>query len=116
LRRHTPFVQERILEDVAALVRAPHRFDAIFATSDLMALTAITALRRLGKRVPEDVRVVGYDDIPVAQFFHPALSTVRQPMAEAGEQLVDALLAQLAGEPPRSRILETTLVVRESSV
>lgn len=115
LRRHTPFVQERILEDVTALVRGSHRFDAIFATSDLMALTAITALRRLERRVPEDVRVVGYDDIPVAQFFHPALSTVRQPMAEAGEQLVDALLAQLAGDPAKSRVLETTLVVRESS-
>jgi len=61
------------------------------------------------------VLVVGYDDIPLASFFHPALSTVRQPIENAGEQLVESLLEQLAGRPPVSRQLVTELVVRESS-
>jgi DNA-binding LacI/PurR family transcriptional regulator len=116
LVRQTPFLQERIVADVEDLVAQSTRFDAIFATSDLMAMTAISALRRLGRRVPEDVLVVGYDDIQLAGFFHPALSTVRQPIGSAGEQLVDALLGQLEGARPAPRLLETELVVRESSV
>lgn len=116
LCRNTPFVQARIVADIEGLVNSGARFDAIFATSDLMAMTAIGALRRLGRRVPEDVLVVGYDDIQLAAFFHPALSTVRQPIESAGEQLVESLLEQLAGHVPASRQLETELVVRESSV
>ncbi|MEP6501948.1 MAG: LacI family DNA-binding transcriptional regulator [Betaproteobacteria bacterium] len=116
LLRNTPFVHESIVADVEALVRADARFDALFAASDLMAMTAISTLRRLGLRVPEDVLVIGYDDIQLAGFFHPALSTIRQPIAIAGEQLVESLLDQIAGDPARSRLLRTDLVVRESSV
>jgi DNA-binding LacI/PurR family transcriptional regulator len=115
LRRDTPFVQASIVADVEDLVTSGTRFDAVFAASDLMAMTAISTLRRLGKRVPEDIVVVGYDDIQLASFFHPALSTVRQPIASAGEVLVESLLAQLAGHAPECRQLVTELVVRESS-
>ncbi|HEX7688954.1 MAG TPA: LacI family DNA-binding transcriptional regulator [Burkholderiaceae bacterium] len=115
LRRATPFVQSRIVADVEDLVTNGHRFDALFAASDLMALTAVGTLQRLGRRVPEEVQVVGYDDIPLAAFFHPALTTVRQPIAQAGEELVDSLLAQLEGAAPACRLLATELVVRESS-
>jgi DNA-binding LacI/PurR family transcriptional regulator len=110
-----PFVTEQIQQAVAgALARGLH-FDALFAASDLMAMTAVSALRQHGVRVPEDVRVVGYDDIALAEHFHPALSTVRQPIADAGQALVQALLAQLAGERSCSTALPTTLVVRASS-
>jgi DNA-binding LacI/PurR family transcriptional regulator len=115
LRRDTPFVQASIVADVEDLVTSGPRFDAVFAASDLMAMTAISTLRRLGRRVPEDILVVGYDDIQLASFFHPALSTVRQPIASAGEVLVESLLAQLAGQAPECRQLVTDLVVRESS-
>jgi DNA-binding LacI/PurR family transcriptional regulator len=116
LCRNTPFVQASIVADIEDLVNSRARFDAIFAASDLMAMTAINALRRLGRSVPDDILVVGYDDIPLASFFHPALSTIRQPIESAGEQLVESLLEQLAGHPPASRQLETDLIVRESSV
>ena len=89
-------------------------FDAVFAASDLLAMTAISTLRRLGRRVPEDVRVVGYDDITLAAHFEPPLSTVRQ-IDEAGVLLVDALLRQIAGERVGSALLRTELVVRGSS-
>jgi len=115
LSRTVPFVTERIQQEVAQVLREGLAFDALFAASDLMAMTAVSALRQHGRRVPEDVRVVGYDDIALAEHFHPALSTVRQPMAEAGQALVQALLAQLAGERSRSQQLPTTLVVRASS-
>lgn len=115
LQRAVPFVTERIQQEVALVVQQGLAFDALFAASDLMAMTAVSALRQHGVRVPEDVRVVGYDDIALAEHFHPALSTVRQPMADAGHALVQALLAQLAGERSQSIQLPTTLVVRSSS-
>jgi len=110
-----PFVTERIQQAVAQLQQQGVAFDALFAASDLMAMTAVSALRQRGVRVPEDVRVVGYDDIALAEHFHPPLSTVRQPIADAGQALVQSLLSQLAGERCRSVQLATTLVVRDSS-
>ncbi len=115
LSRPVPFVTERIQQEVVLMQQQGLAFDAVFAASDLMAMTLISALRQQGRRVPEDVRVVGYDDITLAAHFHPSLTTVRQPIAEAGQALVRALLAQLAGETGQNILLDTTLVVRDSS-
>ncbi len=90
-------------------------FDALFATSDLIAVTAIALLTAHGLRVPQDVAVVGYDDLALASHVHPTLSSVRQPMAEASVALVDAVLAAKAGHPATAVTLKTELVVRESS-
>ncbi|MBB5371188.1 MULTISPECIES: LacI family DNA-binding transcriptional regulator [unclassified Janthinobacterium] len=90
-------------------------FDAIFACSDLLAMSAISALRQHGLPVPEQVAVVGYDDIELAAYFHPPLSTVRQPMRAAGRALVSSLLALVDGAPLASQQLPTELVVRASS-
>jgi DNA-binding LacI/PurR family transcriptional regulator len=115
LVRSAPFVREPIEQAVARLVADGVPFDGLFAAGDLMAMTAVSTLRRLGRRVPEDVRVVGYDDIELAAHFHPPLSTVRQPIAAAGVALVEALFAQLRGDRPRPMQLPTELVVRGSS-
>jgi len=115
LARAVPFVTSAVQAEVARLLQDQVAFDAVFAASDLMAMTVISSLRQAGVRVPEDVRVVGYDDIALAAHFHPPLSTVCQPIADAGEALVTSLLAQLAGERGQSTQLTTTLVVRESS-
>lgn len=115
LARRVPFVEQAIADETQRLVDSGVAFDALFAASDLMAMTVITTLRRLGRRVPDDVLVVGYDDIPLARHFHPPLSTVCQPIEVAGGALVDELQAQMNGARPASRVLETTLQVRESS-
>ncbi|MEK8048333.1 LacI family DNA-binding transcriptional regulator [Ideonella margarita] len=108
-----------VRESVQAAVRELHArgvpFDAVFAGSDLVAMTTTSTLRSLGVNVPEDVLVAGYDDIELAAHFHPPLTTVRQPIVEAGEALVNCLLSQLAGERPQSVLLPTELVVREST-
>ncbi len=90
-------------------------FSALFAQNDQMAIGAMRALREAGQRVPEDVAVVGYDDIPVAEFCDPPLTTVRQPMCEVG-QLATRLLIQAIEQPqaPPSALLKTTLVKRRS--
>lgn len=110
-----PFVSARIQSDLEQLVTSGAPMDGIVAGSDMSAMTAINTLRRLGRRVPEDVAVVGYDDIPLAAYFHPSLTTVRQPIDEAGRALVDLLTAQLAGQKPASVILPTQLIQREST-
>ena len=72
-------------------------------------------LKERGFRVPEDVSVVGYDDVEPAAHSFPPLTTVRQPMDIAGAQLVDGLLRVMAGEKPQPQMLPTTLVLREST-
>jgi DNA-binding LacI/PurR family transcriptional regulator len=104
----------------ARLLKTGSHFTAIFAQSDLFALGAITELRSHGLRVPEDVSVVGYDDIPVASFVDPALTTVRQPMRDVGAKAVDILLDRIAAArsgstlAPRRHLLPASLVIRDS--
>jgi DNA-binding LacI/PurR family transcriptional regulator len=90
-------------------------FDGVLACSDLLALQAVQALRATGRQVPGDVAVVGYDDMPVATYSDPPLTTVHQPVALAGAELVDALLTLLRGERAAPRVLPVHLVVRDSA-
>jgi DNA-binding LacI/PurR family transcriptional regulator len=98
------------------LNRMPH-LDAVFAASDLMAAGAMQALRRMGRRVPDDVAVVGFDDAPLAPYTTPALTTVRQPVEQLGAIAADLLLAAASGEDVSAEnpVLPTELVVRASS-
>jgi len=101
---------------VEELLRRGAAFDAVFAGSDLMAMTAINTLRQLGMDVPGRVAVIGYDDIELSSYFHPPLTTVQQPIREAGRALVASLLALTEGRPAPSLQLPTQLIVRNSSV
>jgi len=91
--------------------------DAVFAASDLMAAGALHALRRLGRRVPRDVAVIGFDDMPSAQQTDPKLTTVRQPLDAMGTRLVVELLAQIADpdREPSHAVLDTQLILRGSA-
>ena len=91
-------------------------FDAIVAASDLIALAAMRVFVNVGLRVPEDVAIVGFDDIPAASLANPPLTTVVQDAGAAGRRLIDTLLARIRGEPTQSVVLPTRLVVRRSSV
>jgi len=90
-------------------------FDAVFAASDLIAIGAMRALAKHGLRVPEDIAVVGFDDIPMARFANPALTTVVQNTTRAGELLVETLMKLVRDEPAESITLPASLVVRRSS-
>jgi DNA-binding LacI/PurR family transcriptional regulator len=98
------------------LERAPE-LDAVFAASDLMAVGAMRALRASGRKIPDDVAVVGFDDSHAARLTDPQLTSVRQPMEEIGRSLARLLLTQLRnpGKRPASLIVPTELVVRDSS-
>ena len=88
---------------------------AMFAVSDTLAIGAIKALRRGGRRVPDDIAVVGFDDLPLSAVFEPALTTIAQPMRALGAAAAEMLLQRLAGERPSSRTLAHTIVLRDSA-
>src|SRR5438093_1146764 len=91
---------------------------AVFCGNDLIALGVIQALESAGVRVPEDVAVVGYDDIHIASLSKPALTTVRQPLKEMGRTLVEKLLSLIETghvfEQPRHLVFPMELVIRDS--
>jgi LacI family transcriptional regulator len=90
---------------------------AIFAANDAMAIGVISALREAGKRVPADISVVGFDDVPLAQYLNPPLTSVHVPIDEMGDRAANRLIAAIAGEAmPRRRHerIPTQLVVRAS--
>jgi DNA-binding LacI/PurR family transcriptional regulator len=98
------------------LVRRPG-IDAVFAASDSMAAAVVRVIQESGRRIPEDVAVVGFDDSPVALTTRPALSTVRQQIEAMGLEMARLLLDRIdnPGEVPTQVVFPTELVVRESS-
>ena len=89
-------------------------FDAVFAASDNIALGVMKRLAEVGKNVPEDVAIVGFDDSPLAGFSTPGLTTVHQDIREGGKRLVQNLLLILDGQPVGHQTMPTQLVIRQS--
>lgn len=100
------------------LLGADPRATAIFAANDSMALGALSALRESGVRVPDDIAVAGFDDIPLARYMDPPLSSVRVPIADLGARAVGMLVDGIAHKNEHTRRRErvsTELVIRQSS-
>ena len=97
----------------AALLERRPQLTAIFAANDLMATGAISYLRQSGRRVPDDVSIIGYDDIELARDITPTLTTVRLPLREIGERAMDLVLG--AAGPPRTVRVAAELVERDST-
>jgi LacI family transcriptional regulator len=99
------------------LLERKRPFTALFAYNDISAIGSIRAFQEAGMRVPQDVSVVGFDDIPAAAFHYPSLTTIRQPLHKMGEIAVDMLVDQIErrSEWQREIAVEPELVVREST-
>jgi LacI family transcriptional regulator len=110
------FYEESGRAAVSALIAGGHRFDAIFAANDMMAIGALVALRAAGLRVPDEVAVAGFDDVPLAS--HLGLTTVRVRIAELGERAIQRLTQILEGgeDGGAEELHAPELVVRASSV
>lgn len=102
-------------EATEALFARGARFDAVFGASDIIAIGALRSLSHRGIRVPDQVRVAGFDDIPVAGVSNPPLSTVQQDTNHAGTVLVETLLQLICSQTAESRTLPTRLVLRGST-
>ncbi|WP_198684026.1 LacI family DNA-binding transcriptional regulator [Brachybacterium sp. YJGR34] len=102
-------------QSLAAFLADGAEIDAVLCASDRLAVGAIDALRAAGRRVPEDVAVIGFDDHPLAAQADPPLTTVAQPMVSEGEVAVSLLRDLLDGGTPRTEVLEMELRRRESA-
>ncbi|WOI52599.1 LacI family DNA-binding transcriptional regulator [Parvularcula sp. LCG005] len=91
-------------------------FDGIFCASDVIAMNTVTALRRAGYSVPHDIAVVGYDDISMASNFDPSITTVSQQIERGGKKMVEMMLDIIDGKTVDTTLLESQLIVRESSL
>jgi LacI family transcriptional regulator len=92
-------------------------FTALFAFNDLAAIGAISALREVGLRVPEDVSVIGFDDLPMATFSTPQLTTIRQPLERMGQVAARTLISRIESKARHQAIIvvEPQLIVRAST-
>ncbi|MER5256207.1 MULTISPECIES: LacI family DNA-binding transcriptional regulator [unclassified Streptomyces] len=117
------FTEEGGRRAMAELLEACPNVDAVFAGSDVMAAGARQVLREAGRRIPDDVALVGFDDSAIARHMDPPLTSVRQPIEEMGRAMIDLLLAEIADDRPasarrlehRQLVLPTELVERASS-
>ena len=111
------FYAESGREQTARLLQLEDRPTAIFAAADMMAIGALRAVAEAGLRVPEDISIVGFDDIQLAPHINPPLTTMRQDKLGLGAAAGDALVARIAGDPGRDPLLRlpVELVVRGST-
>ncbi len=111
---NAPFDSEEAFVTANKLIESRVKVDAVFAASDVIAMSAIAAFRNAGASVPEDVSVVGYDDIFSSAWYSPAITTVSQSIHEGGEVLVKSLFEIMSGGTASSFVLPPKLVVRQS--
>ena len=102
-------------ESVRAFIREGAKFDAIVAGTDVIAISAMRAIRAAGLSVPKDVAVTGFDDIALAAHTVPPLTTVRQDLARGAHMLVDLLMQRIGGTETPSATMPGELIVRESA-
>jgi LacI family transcriptional regulator len=115
---HHPMAPEIGYKPMQALLKKSRDFTAIFCFNDIAAIGTIRALKEAGIRVPEDVSVVGFDDILSAAYFTPSLTTVRQPLAEMGQRGAQVLLERIANRDKdysAEIVMTPELVIREST-
>lgn len=106
--------QQSGMQSLEMLLMRGRSFSAIFAANDQMALGARLGLHRRGWRVPDDVSLVGFDDLGGTAYAIPPLTTVHQPAIEMGKYAAESLLAQVKGEAAQSRCFSAELIIRES--
>ncbi len=111
------FTRESGVRAMRRLLAADPGLDAVFVASDMMAHGALHALHEAGRRVPEDVAVIGFDDVEISRFSDPPLTTVRQPIVEMGRTMARQVLALVEerADVPIAVVLPTELVVRASA-
>ena len=109
--------KENVAEEVAVELLTEHpEITAVFCASDLMGLGVLKAVKKFGKKVPDDIAVIGYDDIMLASYSNPSLSTIRQDKFKLGFEAAVLLIDMLEGkEQSHARIIDTKLIIREST-
>lgn len=116
LVRSADFTVESGYQQMADLLESELEFSAVFVASDIVALGAKSAILRHGLKIPQDIALVGFDDLPFAQYVDPSFTTIHLPTIDLARRATELLIKLLEGEQPDSShiLLETDLVIRES--
>jgi LacI family transcriptional regulator len=112
---HGDYTQSKAEELIRQLIKKKIKFDGVFAGNDLSAMGTINVLLQNGIQVPDKVKVVGFDDSPIANRNQPSITTIRQPIRELGAEVAQSLLAILAGEAVEDKVLDVKLIKRQST-
>ena len=112
---HGDYTQSKAEELIRQLIKKKIKFDGVFAGNDLSAMGTINVLLQNGIQVPDKVKVVGFDDSPIASRNQPSITTIRQPIRELGAEVAQSLLAILAGEDVEDKVLDVKLIKRQST-
>lgn len=117
LERFNAFTYENGYRAMCSLLASHQAVDSVFCTNDIMAIGAVDAARRLGRRIPDDLWIVGYDDIPMARWDCIGLSTIQQPLDAMAKCVVERLDARIADPTllPERFVLSNALVVRRTT-
>lgn len=117
LVRMSPYTREGAEQETEAVLTMADPATAIFTTDNLMSLGAFEGVQRLGRRVPDDVSIVGFDDLEWTTIVRPQLTVVAQPVYELGATAARRLISRLEGDesPPHREVLRTTFIVRDST-
>jgi LacI family transcriptional regulator len=115
LVREGDFLERSGMMAIESLLMQHSNFSAVFTANDQMAVGARLALGRHGLRVPDDVSLIGYDDLPTSQYLYPPLTTVHQPMNEMGRDAVRHVIGLLKGEALKLEVPNLSLSIREST-
>jgi len=111
----THMTADRAFDAMTSFLATGAKFDGVICATDIIAISAIRAIAASGRRVPEDVSVVGYDDLALAAQTNPPLTTVRQNIEQGARHLVDLLFRRMDGEQTESITMAPELIIRESS-
>ena len=108
--------EDSCYETVSSFLQEEKDIDAFFAASDLLALEVMRATQDAGFSIPEDISVLGFDDLPFSPFLNPPLTTVHQPLYQMGQNAAERLISIIEGEQskPIVQVLETKLIERKS--
>lgn len=111
----THMTADQAFDAMTAVLAKGDRFDGVVCATDVIAMSAIRAIAAAGKRVPQDISVVGYDDLALAAHTNPSLTTVRQNIETGARHMIDLLFRRMDGEPTESITMAPELIIRESS-
>jgi DNA-binding LacI/PurR family transcriptional regulator len=111
----THMTADQAFDAVTGFLAKGAKIDGVVCATDVIAMSAIRAISAAGKRVPQDISVVGFDDLPLAAHTNPPLTTVHQPIELGARQMVDLLFRRMEGEPTASITIPAELIIRESS-
>lgn len=100
-------------ETIESALKNGLKFDGLICNTDDLALGAIMAVRECGKKIPEDIRIIGYDDIPMAAMYSPKLSSVHQPVEQMAAVSADMMIAMLQGKLPKKELLQLPVFLAE---